>query len=90
VGDEFEGLRTAEERETEAQDVVMSAKVTNISERRPDANYSALEAVALEILAERDKTEREIIELLKEGKDREVLKRLREYWNIEPRLKVVK
>lgn len=68
----------------------MSARVSNIQDRKNDAIYSALEVEALEISAERDKTEREIIELLREGKDREALKRLRVYWNIEPRLKVVK
>ncbi len=68
----------------------MSTKVSQIADHRESAILSALEKEALEISAERDKTEREIIELLREGKDREALRRLRIFWNIEPRLKAVK
>lgn len=58
---------------------------------RDSAILVALERESLEILNERDETEREIIQLLKEGKDREALRRLRTHWNIEqPRLKAVK
>lgn len=62
-----------------------------MSKRYPNgAFFASIDQVSLEIMAERDKTEREIIELLRQGKDREALRRLRIFWNIEPRLKVVK
>lgn len=51
---------------------------------------NALADVSLEIMAERDKTEREIRDLLVKGEDQKALRLLRRYWGVPPRLKVAK
>ena len=51
---------------------------------------SALSDVSLEIMRERDKTERQIKELLEQNQDREALQLMRKHLGVTPRLKVVK
>ena len=55
-----------------------------------DSLLSAVCATALEIFAERDKTEREIKALLEKGDDQKALILMRKHLGIEPRLKVLK
>jgi len=55
-----------------------------------DAVLSALSDVALEILRERDKIEREIKELLEQDQDRKALRLMRKHLGVAPRLKVLK
>ncbi len=55
-----------------------------------DSVLRALSDVALEILRERDKTEREIKELLEQNQDRKALQLMRKHLGVAPRLKVLK
>jgi hypothetical protein len=50
----------------------------------------ALSDVSLEIMRERDKTERQIKELLEQNQDRKALQLMRQHLGVELRLKVVK
>ena len=55
-----------------------------------DSVLSALSDVALEILRERDKTEREIKELLEQNRDQEALRLMRKHLGVAPRLRIAK
>lgn len=55
-----------------------------------DAALAALSQVSLEIMAERDKTEREIKALLERGEDQKALLLMRKHLGVQPRLKIAK
>ncbi len=67
----------------------MSA-VSHISDRQSEAAIDALAEVSLEIMAERDKTEREIKSLLESGDDQKALRLMRKHLGVQSRLKAVK
>ena len=56
----------------------------------PTASIDTLAEVSLEIMRERDKTEREIKELLELNHDEEALRLMRKHLGVAPRLKVAK
>lgn len=58
--------------------------------RDDSASLDALAAVSLEIMRERDKTERDIKALLEDGKDQKALQLMRRHLGVQPRLKVAK
>lgn len=55
-----------------------------------DTVLSALSDVALEILRERDKTEREIKELLEQNQDQKALLLMRKHLGVAARLRIAK
>lgn len=55
-----------------------------------DTVLSALSDAALEILRERDKTEREIKKLLEQNHDQEALRLMRKHLGVAPRLRIAK
>lgn len=58
--------------------------------RDDGASLDALAAASLEIMRERDKTERDIKALLEDGKDQKALRLMRKHLGVQPRLKVAK
>lgn len=66
----------------------MSARLQII--RTDDAVIHSLAEVALEISAERDKTEREIKALLERNEDQKALRLMRKHLNVESRLRRIK
>lgn len=65
----------------------MSAKLKLASD---SASFDALAEVSLEIMRERDKTEREIKSLLESNQDQKALRLMRKHLGVEPRLKIAK
>jgi hypothetical protein len=55
-----------------------------------DSVLNALSDAALEILRERDKTERKIKELLEQNHDQEALRLMRKHLGVAPRLRIAK
>ena len=58
--------------------------------RGDDTGLKALSDVALEIMRERDKTEREIKDLLEQNHEQEALQLMRKYLGVAPRLEIAK
>lgn len=54
--------------------------------RDDSASLDAIASVSLEIMRERDKTERDIKALLEEGQDQKALQLMRKHLDVKPRL----
>ena len=67
----------------------MSAKLKLVADNA-DASLDALAQVSLEIMRERDNTEREIKALLERGEDLKALQLMRRHLGVEPRMKIAK
>lgn len=66
-----------------------SARRVNLA-ASDEATIHALEQVSLEIMRERDKTEREIKTLLEQGEDQKALRLMRKHLGVAPRLRIIK
>jgi hypothetical protein len=66
----------------------LSANLNSITD--DETVLKALSDVSLEIMRERDKTERQIKELLEQNQDRKALQLMRKHLGVELRLKVLK